>query len=83
MTAEDEARQANERIVVNGSEQDFRRFVYTHFCSLKAGLDDIKDNGCAKACSKGSLLDKWTPAAVGTALMGALIGAIEYFKSVK
>lgn len=79
MTAEDEARQANETIVVNGSEEDFRRFVYTKLCSLKEGQDDIAANGCAKACQPG-VMEKWTPHAVVTAIIAGLYALVETWK---
>jgi hypothetical protein len=45
-TAEEEAREAMVQSILNGKQEDKERFIITT-------LIDIKQNGCAKACTSG------------------------------
>ena len=40
----------------------------------------IEKDGCSRACAP-SMIAKWTPATVGTFVMGLVYGAVEYFKA--
>lgn len=72
---EDAARRAEVSVIMKGGQDAINEYLIT-------SLMNLQENGCAKACGS-SAIDRWTPATIGTALMGALYGAIEYLKAQK
>lgn len=74
-TAEEDARHSLVATLMNGKQADRDKFIIST-------LLDLKENGCAQKCGSG-VLERWTPAAIGTALTGAAIAVIEYFRSGK
>jgi len=74
-SAEEDARQSLVDTLMKGSQSSRDKFIITT-------LLDLKENGCAQKCSPGAW-ERWTPAAVVTAVMGGIIGALEYLRSLK
>ena len=74
-SAEEDARQSLVTTLMNGKQADRDKFIIST-------LLDIKENGCAQKCTPGAW-ERWTPAAVVTAVMGGIIGALEYLRSLK
>lgn len=70
-TSEDEVRQATITMLLNGSQADRDRFIIST-------LLDIKQNGCAKACSENQQTVR--PHITASAVAAALIALVEYLK---
>ena len=45
-------------------------------------VSNIEANGCAHQCNTGmmAIVDRWTPAAIGTAIMTVVVGLLEYLR---
>ena len=74
-TAEEDARHSLVTTLMNGKQADRDKFIIST-------LLDIKENGCAQKCTPGAW-ERWTPAAVVTAGMGAAIALLEYIRGAK
>jgi len=70
-TAEEEAREAFVKMLMNGSQADRDRFVITT-------LLDMKVNGCARACSASNMGD----IAKSGGIAGGLIAMVETIRFV-
>jgi hypothetical protein len=69
--ANEEAREAQVNAIMKGGDVEFKRYVL-------ASIMAIQEN-CKTRCAGMSVVDRWTPTAVGTALLGIGIGLYEYF----
>jgi len=58
------------------------RLMYIAILRTDRSIVKINEEGCAMAC-KSSIVDRWTPATIGTIIMGVLVGMLEYFRSLK
>jgi len=45
-------------------------------------MSKLESDGCARQCNTGmmAIVDRWTPAAIGSAFVGILVGVLEYFR---
>lgn len=57
--------------IMAGGQDAINRYLIT-------GMMDLRENGCAKGCA--SAVDRWTPATLLTALMGAVYTFHEWAK---
>jgi len=66
------------------SPETRERLLYIAILRTDRKVTKINEHGCAKACdSKGTIIDRWTPATIGTVIMGVLVGLLEFFRSGK
>ena len=58
------------------------RLLYVAILRTDLLVQEINVNGCKRRCttSLSAILDRWTPAAIGTAISAALIAFFEYFR---
>jgi len=45
-------------------------------------VSKLEIEGCARQCNTGlmAIVDRWTPAAIGTAIMTVVVGVMEYLR---
>jgi len=45
-------------------------------------VSKLETEGCARQCNTGmmAIVDRWTPAAIGTAIMTVVVGVMEYLR---
>ena len=64
------------------SPEQRERLLYVAILKTDRIVQEININGCKRQCNTGmmAIVDRWTPAAIGTAIMTVVVGLLEYLR---
>ena len=64
------------------SPEQRERLLYVAILKTDKVVQEINMKGCKRQCNTGlmTIVDRWTPAAVGTMIMSVIVGLLEYLR---
>ena len=77
MEVEDQA-----KAFMNHQPEEREKLLYIAILRTDRKVTKIEKDGCSKLCDiKPSIIDRWTPAAMGTLITSVMVGLLEFFRS--